>query len=55
MNTKVTPVEMQQGKVYEVTIDLWYVAQIFNAGHRIRVIISSRSLFFPIFETRPPS
>jgi len=32
---------MIPGKVYEFTIDLWETCIAFNAGHRIRVAISS--------------
>lgn len=32
---------IQPGKIYEYTIDLWQTANLFRAGHRIRVEISS--------------
>eukprot|EP00049_Salpingoeca_infusionum_P000209 m.38130 g.38130 ORF g.38130 m.38130 type:complete len:625 (-) comp10159_c0_seq1:1879-3753(-) len=35
------PVAMEAGKVYNVQVELWTTAYIFNAGHRVRVAISS--------------
>ena len=35
------------GKIYKYTIDLWATANVFKAGHRIRVYISSSN--FPRF------
>ena len=32
---------MQPGEVYELTVDLWSTSYIFNAGHRIRIAVSS--------------
>jgi len=44
-----TPNLMTPGKVYEVTLDLWSTAYIFNPGHALRVLItSSRSPEFPV-------
>jgi putative CocE/NonD family hydrolase len=42
---KPTPIE--PGKVYEYTISLWETSQLFKAGHRIRLEISSSN--FPRF------
>jgi putative CocE/NonD family hydrolase len=43
--SKAEPVE--PGKIYEYTIDLWATGNVFKAGHRIRVAISSSN--FPRF------
>jgi putative CocE/NonD family hydrolase len=43
---KTEPVEA--GKVYEYTIDLWATSNVFKAGHRIRLAISSSN--FPRFD-----
>jgi putative CocE/NonD family hydrolase len=42
---------MQVGKVYEFVIDLWQVCNVFMAGHRIRVDISSSN--FPALDINP--
>ena len=42
---------MQIGKVYEFTIDLWQLCNVFTAGHRIRVDISSSN--FPALDANP--
>jgi len=39
---------MEPGKVYELTIDLWNTSQVFFAGHRIRLDISSSA--FPKYD-----
>lgn len=39
------------GRVYDVTIDLWGISNLFRAGHRIRLDISSSS--FPHFDVNP--
>ncbi len=39
---------MQPGEVYELTVDLWSTSYIFNAGHRIRIAVSSSNA--PRFE-----
>ena len=36
------------GKVYEYTIDMWSTSNVFKAGHRIRLEISSSN--FPRFD-----
>jgi putative CocE/NonD family hydrolase len=45
------PVLMEKGKIYEFTIDLWQVSNLFQAGHRIRLDISSSN--FPAFDVNP--
>jgi putative CocE/NonD family hydrolase len=44
--TKAEPIE--PGKVYEYDIDLWATSNLFKAGHRIRLAISSSN--FPRFD-----
>ena len=44
-----TPIE--PGRVYEYTIDLWATANVFKAGHRIRLEVSSSN--FPRFDRNP--
>ena len=39
--------EVMPGKIYKYTIDLWATANVFKAGHRIRLYISSSN--FPRF------
>ena len=41
------PTEVIPGKVYKYTIDLWATGNVFKAGHRIRLYISSSN--FPRF------
>ena len=45
-STLITP-----GKVYEFTIDMWSTANLFKAGHRIRLEVSSSN--FPRFDRNP--
>jgi predicted acyl esterase len=42
---------MDSGKIYEVTVDLWSTALVFNRGHRIRVSVSSSNS--PRFDPNP--
>ncbi|MCS7208150.1 MAG: CocE/NonD family hydrolase [Fimbriimonadales bacterium] len=42
---------MQPGKVYRVEVDLWTTAIVFNAGHRIRVHVTSSS--YPAYDPNP--
>ncbi len=42
---------MEPGQVYPVTVDLWSTAITFNAGHRIRVAVSSSN--WPRFHVNP--
>lgn len=46
-----TPQAMRPGTVYAITVDLWNTSFIFNAGHRIRVDISSSN--YPRFSPNP--
>lgn len=39
---------LKPGKIYEVTIDLWATSNLFSAGHRIRLDISSSN--YPRFD-----
>jgi len=45
------PVLLTPGEPVELTIDLWATANLFRAGHRIRVVISSSC--FPRFDVNP--
>jgi putative CocE/NonD family hydrolase len=38
---------VEPGRVYEYTLDLWATGNVFKAGHRIRLAISSSN--FPRF------
>jgi uncharacterized protein len=42
---------MVSGKVYEFKIDLWATANVFKAGHRVRLEVSSSN--FPRFDRNP--
>jgi putative CocE/NonD family hydrolase len=42
---------MVPGEVYRVEIDLWATAQVFAAGHRLRVQVASSD--FPRFDRNP--
>jgi putative CocE/NonD family hydrolase len=44
---------IEPGRVYEYTIDLWATANVFKAGHRIRLEVSSSN--FPRFDRNPNS
>jgi putative CocE/NonD family hydrolase len=46
-NSTASPEPIQPGKVYKYTIDLWATSNVFKAGHRIRVYLSSSN--FPRF------
>lgn len=46
-----TPEPLTPGQVYEYTIDLWATANVFQAGHRIRLHIASAS--FPRWDRNP--
>lgn len=39
---------LENGKVYELNVDLWSTSLVFNAGHRIRIAVSSSNA--PRFE-----
>jgi putative CocE/NonD family hydrolase len=47
----VRPEPIEPGKVYTYTIDLWATSNVFKAGHRIRLEISSSN--FPRFDRNP--
>jgi hypothetical protein len=47
-NSRETPELLTPGKVYPLTIDLWATSNVFRAGHRIRLEISSSN--FPRFD-----
>jgi predicted acyl esterase len=42
---------LEPGKIYEVTVDLWSTALVFNRGHKIRVAVSSSNA--PRFDPNP--
>ena len=42
---------LEEGKVYELNVDLWSTSLVFNRGHRVRVSISSSN--FPRFDPNP--
>ena len=45
------PEPIEPGEVYAYTIDLWATSNVFKAGHRIRLEISSSN--FPRFDRNP--
>lgn len=45
------PSLMTPGVAYEFTIDMWQTSQVFKAGHRLRVEVSSSN--FPRFDRNP--
>jgi putative CocE/NonD family hydrolase len=47
-NSMATPELMTPGETYELAIDLWATANVFKAGHRIRLEVSSSN--FPRFD-----
>ena len=42
---------LEPGKVYKLPVDLWATSNLFKAGHRIRVYVSSSN--FPRFDRNP--
>lgn len=46
-----TPELLEPGKAYEFTIDLWSTANVFKAGHRIRLDVTSSN--FPRWDRNP--
>ena len=42
---------VEPGRRYEITIDLWSTSQLFRAGHRLRLDVSSSN--FPRFDANP--
>ncbi len=49
--SKSDPKLMTPGKVYEFNIDMWSTSNLFKAGHRIRLEVSSSN--FPRFDRNP--
>lgn len=49
--SQASPRLMRPGQIYEFTIDLWSTANLFKAGHRIRLEVSSSN--FPRFDRNP--
>jgi uncharacterized protein len=47
-NPSLPPSNIEPGKIYEYTIDLWSTSNVFKKGHQIRVEISSSN--FPRFD-----
>jgi len=47
-NSTKKPEPIEPGKTYQYSIDLWATANVFKAGHRIRLYISSSN--FPRFD-----
>ncbi len=45
------PSLIEPGKIYRYTIDCWNTAQVFKAGHRIGLELSSSA--FPKFDAQP--
>ena len=52
-NSETEPELIEPGKAYRYEIDLWVTSNVFNAGHQIRVEISSSN--FPRFDRNPNS
>ncbi len=50
-DSQVKPEFMNPGQVYKFTIDLWSTSNVFKAGHRLRLDISSSN--FPRFDRNP--
>jgi putative CocE/NonD family hydrolase len=46
--SRAKPQLLEPGQVYEFVVDLWATANVFMAGHRIRVAVTSSS--FPRFD-----
>jgi len=45
------PTLIEPGRVYEYTIDMWETSNVFKAGHRLRVEVTSSN--FPRFDRNP--
>ena len=52
-NSETEPELIEPGQAYRYEIDLWVTSNVFNAGHQIRVEISSSN--FPRFDRNPNS
>jgi hypothetical protein len=42
------PELMKPGQIYKITVDLWATSNVFQAGHRVRVEVSSSN--YPRFD-----
>jgi uncharacterized protein len=47
-DSQTTPASLTPGQVYQLSIDLWATSNVFHAGHRIRLEVSSSN--FPRFD-----
>jgi putative CocE/NonD family hydrolase len=45
------PILLEPGRVYAVTLDLWATANVFKAGHRLRLEVTSSS--YPRYDRHP--
>ncbi|HUY14124.1 MAG TPA: CocE/NonD family hydrolase, partial [Terriglobia bacterium] len=50
-DSQVKPELMNPGQIYKFTIDLWSTSNVFKAGHKLRLDISSSN--FPRFDRNP--
>jgi uncharacterized protein len=50
-NSETHPTLIQPGRIYKYTIRIWPTANLFKAGHRIRLEISSSN--FPMYDRNP--
>jgi putative CocE/NonD family hydrolase len=50
-NSETHPTLIRPGRIYEYTIHVWPTANLFKAGHRIRVEVSSSN--FPMYDRNP--
>jgi len=48
-NSQETSVAMKPGETYRVTLDLWATSNVFLAGHKLRLEVSSSN--FPRFDS----
>lgn len=51
LETNTKPMPITPGKVYEVEINMWNTSYVFDAGHKIRVSVSSSN--YPRFSANP--
>ena len=47
-DSQISPTPLEPGKVYPLSIDLWATSNVFRAGHRVRLEVSSSN--FPRFD-----
>lgn len=50
-NSETHPTLIRRGRIYEYTIRVWPTANVFKAGHRLRLEISSSN--FPMYDRNP--